>query len=217
MRSPSLCIKAALAVLLLGLLSFALPRQVHAQSAPATCPTSLPAGVTCTIVNGIPYYSGGGTSSTGTSCITQEDTGAQECIASNNPGAGAVYGSSGNLGNGLGSVESSPQQTTGSGWLSRLTGWIAYAINAVFDALASLLRDLITNIFTNLMQLVLLMIKSIPVPSFLNNYSMNSILGGTGSIIGFFMSELQIGPSLALIGSGYVFRLLRKFLTLFQW
>lgn len=60
-------------------------------------------------------------------------------------------------------------------------------------------------------------LNPIPVPPFLTNYSMSSILGGTGSIVGFFMSELNIGPSLALIGAGYVFRLLRKFLTLFQW
>jgi hypothetical protein len=215
-RSASLSIKAALAVVLLALLCVAVPRPVQAQSAPASCPTSLPAGVTCSIVNGVPYYSGGGTSNTGTNCITNLSTGVQECIAPNDPGGGSTGGSSG-LGSGLGSVNSSPQPSTGTGWLSRLTGWIAYAINAVFDAIATFLRDLIISIFSNVMQLVLLMINAIPVPPFLTNYSMSSILGGTGSMVGFFMSELNIGPSLALIGAGYVFRLLRKFLTLFQW
>lgn len=168
-------------------------------------------------MNGIPYYSGSGTSSTGTSCITDVGTGKQECIDPGNPGAGGSSGTSVSLGSGFGTVNHSPQQSTGTGWLSRLTGWIAYAINAVFDAFATFLRDLVINIFSNLLQLVLLIVQAIPVPSFLTNYSMNSILGGTGPIVGFFMSQLNIGPSLGLIAAGYVFRLIRKFLTLFQW
>lgn len=168
------------------------------------------------MVNGIPYYSGTGTSSTGTSCITDISTGKQECVTPGNTGGGST-GTAVNLGSGFGTVNSSPQQTTGTGWLSRLTGWIAYAINAVFSAIATFLRDLVINIFSNLLQLVLLIVQAIPVPSFLTNYSMNSILGGTGPIVGFFMTQLNVGPSLGLIAAGYVFRLIRKFLTLFQW
>jgi hypothetical protein len=60
-------------------------------------------------------------------------------------------------------------------------------------------------------------ISAIPVPDFIANNSMGSLLGQTGPIVGFFMTELNIGQALTLVGAGYAFRLLRKFLTLFQW
>jgi hypothetical protein len=149
--------------------------------------------------------------------VTDTTTGQQECVASNDPGAGSTSGSSVSLGAGFGTVNSSPQQSTGTGWLSRLTGWFASAFNAFFAAIAQFLRDMVISIFTNLMHLVVLMISAIPVPSWMKNYSMSALLGSAGPIVGFFAMQLQVPAALGLIGLGYVFRLARKFLTFFQW
>lgn len=217
MRSVSRFTSLALLVFLLGLLGFAVPRVATAQTAPVTCPSALPAGVSCTVVNGALYYSDNKTSSSGSNCITDQTTGVQQCVAGNNPSAGSQSGTAVSLGQGFGTVNGTPQQSTGTGWLSRLTGWLAYAINALFQAIAGLLRDMVVSIITNILYLVLMMIQAIPVPDFIKNYSMGGILGNAGAIVGFFCSKLQIPAGLALIASGYVFRLLRKFLTLFQW
>lgn len=217
MRSVLPCTSLALVVFLVALLSVFVPRAAAAQSAPVSCPSSLPAGVTCTVVNGSLYFSDNKTSSSGSNCITDETTGAQECVAGNNPGGGSQSGTSVSLGQGFGTVNNVPQQSTGTGWLSRLTGWFAYAINALFQAIAGLIRDMVVNIMSNILQLVLLMISAIPVPDFLKNYSMGGVLGNAGPIVGFFCAQLQVPAALGLIGVGYVFRLTRKFLTLFQW
>lgn len=186
-------------------LSGIVPRVAHAQ---------LPPGVTCQTVNGVYMCTDAGSNS-GSTCITDDDTGQQDCIT---PGGGtSSSGGTGALGQGLGSVPSAPAQHAGTGWLSKLTGWIAYAIQTVFTALITLLKDLVTFVLGVVLGLIKSAIASIGVPSWLTQYSMGSVLSQAGSTVGFFMSELQIPLALTLIGLGYTFRLLRKFLTLFQW
>lgn len=121
------------------------------------------------------------------------------------------------MGGGLGRVSGTPPQVTGTGWLSRLTGWVSYALNSLFAALAGFLKDLVTYLLGSVLALAALAIASIPVPDWIANNSMGALLGQTGSIVGFFMVQLRIPEALGLIGGGYTFRLIRKFATLFQW
>ncbi|THD06473.1 hypothetical protein B1991_12955 [Rhodanobacter lindaniclasticus] len=87
----------------------------------------------------------------------------------------------------------------------------------MFAAFAAFLKDLVTYILAAVLGIVALAISSIPVPDWIANNSMGSLLGQTGSIVGFFMVQLKIPAALSLIGAGYAFRLVRKFATLFQW
>lgn len=172
---------------------------------------SLPSGVTCTTSSsGVRICTDGSVGSTGSVCIT-DNAGNRSCLS----GSHTVLGVT--LGTGLGSTTGLPSQTTGTGWLSRLTGWIAYAINTVFTAVVQVLKDLVTYVLAVVLGVVQAAIAAIQPPDFLSTYSMGSILGNAGSIVGFFLSEFQVGTALALIGGAYAFRLLRKFLTLFQW
>jgi hypothetical protein len=155
----------------------------------------------------------GGSATSGDTCITDVATGQQQCLSpSGAPGAVSSIG-----GHGIGGVPGLPAQTTSTGWLSRLTGWFAYALNVFFVALVTLLKDLVTYLLYVILYVVQAAINAIGTPSWLSQYSMGSILGNAGPIVGFFISQLQVGTALGLIGLGYVFRLTRKFLTLFQW
>lgn len=231
MRSASRCIEFALVVFalaLFGLVPMVWPSVSHANGTlPDGCSLqgsiivctdgtgggSVPPG--CTVVAGVTVCGDGSTSQGGGSvCITASD-GTQSCLD-----GGGHFGGGGSgvpLGAGLGTVLGTPSQTTGTGWLSRITGWFSYAFNTFFGAIAAFFKDLVTFVLASVLGLVALAISSLPVPSFITNNSLGALLGQTGSIVGFFMVQLQIPAGLGLIGAGYGFRLLRKFATLFQW
>lgn len=201
-------IKAAALVLLLGLLG------VGAMLVPSTARANgtLPAG--CSLVSGVIVCSDGSLGPNGSTCVTVQGSDQQTCLTS---GGTLTSGPIGSLGRGFGKVTGLPAQTTGTGWLSRITGWLAYAFNVFFAAIAQFFKDLVTYVLAAVLGVVALAIASIPVPDWIANNSMGNLLGQAGPIAGFFMVKLQIPAALALIGAGYAFRLLRKFLTLFQW
>lgn len=211
MRSALLCIKTAsliFALLLLGLGALVVPVSAYANG-------SLPTN--CQNIDGVYVCTDGSTGTTGTNCVTDVSAGTQTCLTGQVGSGTLTSGGIGSLGTGLGSVNGLPSQTTGTGWLSRLTGWIAYAFNVLFTAIAQFFKDLVTYALAVVLGVVEMAIAAIPIPDWIMNNSLGSLLGQTGSIVGFFMTQLQIPASLVLIGAGYAFRLLRKFLTLFQW
>lgn len=166
------------------------------------------------MVDGVFVCGDGSTGSTGTACITDAGSGNQICTS---PGSSGGTSTLSNLGTGFGSVSGTPSQSASTGWLSKLTGWIANAIHQVFAAIAQLLKDLVTYIIATVLDLVADAISSITPPDFLTQYSMGTVLGQAGPIVAFFLTEFKVAQGLLLIASGYGFRLLRKFLTLFQW
>ncbi|WP_168709642.1 hypothetical protein [Rhodanobacter lindaniclasticus] len=233
MRFVSPSIKAAFLVFFLfaagvGALSYSSPVR-SAGSLPAGC--SLVSGVIvcsdgtgangdpvppgCSVVAGVTVCGDGSTGSDGSVCVT-DASGNKSCLTGGGSW-GPGQGSGPTMGQGLGKVLGTPPQVTGTGWLSRLTGWVSYALNSLFAAFAAFLKDLVTYILAAVLGIVALAISSIPVPDWIANNSMGSLLGQTGSIVGFFMVQLKIPAALSLIGAGYAFRLVRKFATLFQW
>lgn len=231
MRSALRCIELALFVLLVGVCALVpavwpsaarangtLPAGCSLQGSIIVCTDgtgggSVPPG--CSLVAGVTVCGDGSTSDGGGSvCITDSD-GNQSCL--NGDGHFGGGGSGVPLGKGLGVVTGTPSQTTGTGWLSRITGWFSYAFNTLFGAIAAFFKDLVTFAIASVLGIFALAISALPVPSFIANNSLGSLLGQTGSIVGFFMVQLQIPAGLGLIGAGYAFRLLRKFATLFQW
>lgn len=227
MRFVSPSIKAAFLVFFLcvaglGALSYSAPAR-SAGSLPSGC--SLQSGIIvctdgspsegCTVVQGVTVCGDGSTGSDGSVCVT-DSQGNKSCLTGGG-GWGPGTGGGPSMGQGLGRVSGTPPQVTGTGWLSRLTGWVSYALNSLFAAFAAFLKDLVTYVLGVVLGLVALAIASIPVPDWISGNSMGSLLGQTGPIVGFFMVQLKIPQALGLIGAGYAFRLVRKFATLFQW
>lgn len=229
MRSVSLFTSLLLTCLLGICFSFVLVRPVHAQdvgigapdcslsSGSYSCTTDqLPQGVSCvwnSFDSQYSCYDSGGMSGIDCSIGSQDSLNCSASAASPSTGSS---GSGGSASDG-GYVPNPSLQSTGTGWLDKITDWIAGAVHTVFKALVDLLRDVIVWLFEAVLSLFAAMISAIKPPSFLSNYSMGSILGRSGSIAEFFMAQLQIPAALGLIAAGYAFRLLRKFLTLFQW
>lgn len=103
------------------------------------------------------------------------------------------------------------------GWLGDLTDWLLGIFKQIWDAFVQFVKDIFLFILDFVMQVVTWILSNIPVPDWLTQYSLNSILGQAGPTIGWVAHEMQIGQAMTLIAAGYAFRLLRKLLTLFQW
>ena len=170
-------------------------------------------GVTCSVVNGVYVCTQQGTG--GSVCVNDSSSGTQTC--ENLVNGGTSSGGSTSLGQGLGSTNQPSLSGGGTGWLSKLTNWFANAINTVFDAFVAFLKDMVTYVLGVILGVVSSAISAVGSPGWLSQYSLGSLLGQSGSVVGFFMAELQIPAGFVLVGLGYVFRLTRKFLTLFQW
>lgn len=180
-----------------------MPSPAHAQSSVS--------GVTCSTLNGTYVCTQNG--SGGTACVTSTSSGSVQC--ENYTTGSDSSGSS--MGTGLGSTIQQPSGSASSGWLSKLTWWIGAAIVNFFDALVSFLKDLVTYVCSVVLALVAAAINAIGSPAWLSQYSMQSSLSPVMGTLGYWLQLFDIPQAFAIIGLGYVFRLLRKFLTLFQW
>lgn len=103
------------------------------------------------------------------------------------------------------------------GWLTELTDWIRGQVERIWDAVASFFKDVVIFVFESALDLVAIIVDAIPVPDFLGQYNLGTMLGSTGPTVLWVMGEFRIGEALGIIAAGYGFRILRKFLTLFQW
>lgn len=104
-----------------------------------------------------------------------------------------------------------------AGWLQDLEDWLLQAIKAVLAALFELLKTVFLWLFDQLADFVVYVFQSITPPDFLSQYSIGTLLGQAGPVIGWLASSLQLGTCLGIIAGAYAFRLLRKLLTLGQW
>ncbi|WP_369929324.1 hypothetical protein [Xanthomonas sp. NCPPB 2632] len=212
MRSASLFTS----LVLLVLLALAMPGQARAQSNS----TGTPPGVECHTDDKGVYTCTGLSNGTGYQCVTQAN-GDRVCTGTNNgTGYTCTTLSTGELSckgtsssGGSGGISSS----SGGGFVSKLTGWASGAMSAGFSSLVALLKDIVVAIISAILSLFALVIAAIPVPDFLKQYSLGALLAAAGPDVGWFLTTLKIAQGLLTIGAGYAFRLLRKFLTLFQW
>ena len=102
-------------------------------------------------------------------------------------------------------------------WLDDLTNWFKDAFNSLWDALVEFFTDMIVMVMDAVLEFAALVIESIPVPAWLQQYSLDSLLGNAGPSIAWAISTFRIGEGLTIIAAAYAFRLLRKALTLGQW
>lgn len=103
------------------------------------------------------------------------------------------------------------------GWLNDLTNWLSEQLKELWEAIEEFFGDLLVDGVDALLQLVVVIIDAIPVPDFISSVTICALLGSAGPEVAWAFQTFRIGEGLTLIGAGYAFRLLRKFLTLFQW
>lgn len=100
--------------------------------------------------------------------------------------------------------------------LNEFTTWLATLVKSAFDSLWALLKDGFIFLVDGVLSALGNLIAAIPVPDWMAQglQSLFSALdGGTMWIV----SSAGLPQCLAIIGAGFVFRLLRKAATLFQW
>lgn len=102
-------------------------------------------------------------------------------------------------------------------WLAKITGFFVDLVKSVLKFVFDLLLDVVVWVFGLALELLALIVNSIPIPSFLQQYSLGSMMAGLDPGILYFVALLKIPEALAIVGAGVGFRLLRKVLTLAQW
>lgn len=100
--------------------------------------------------------------------------------------------------------------------MSDFANWLLGLVKDVFAAVWDFVADAFINMLELLLQGLLAVVSAIPVPSFMQSGLSNS-LGQISGDVWFFASHFRLSECLAILGAAVGFRLLRKFVTLFQW
>jgi len=103
------------------------------------------------------------------------------------------------------------------GWLTDLTNWLREIIVAVWGAFTTFIGDMLVQSLETMTAAVLFVLNHLPMPDWLSQYSLCALLAQTGPTVTWALDTFRIDDGLGVIALGYGFRLLRKFVTLFQW
>lgn len=101
--------------------------------------------------------------------------------------------------------------------LSALAQWLDKVFVAIFLALWSITEDLFIDSLDLFLQGFSAVLGTLPAPSFLGSFSLQSLFNSMGGDILFFFGVFNIGQGIGLLGAGFAFRMARKVVTLFQW
>jgi hypothetical protein len=105
-------------------------------------------------------------------------------------------------------------------WFSSLFAWLGSFFKwfvGIFADFMEFITDLPVLILNGILDGVIYVLSAIPVPSFMAGGGLNALFHSLPNDVLYFVSFFGIGPGLAVIGAGVVFRLTRKALTLGQW
>jgi len=102
--------------------------------------------------------------------------------------------------------------------LAKITAWLLDLAKAAFEAVVTLLHDVIVWAFDGILQALAAVIAAIPVPSFMSGgVSIGSQLSGFPAATLYVLGQLGIAQCFAVLAAGIAFRLTRKLFTLGQW
>ncbi len=101
--------------------------------------------------------------------------------------------------------------------LESLTNWLREQFSWLWHHFVSFMQWLCLYCLKELLSAVTWVINHIPLPSFVTDHSLNSLLGQSGSTILWYVDLFQIPASLAVIGAGTLFFFLRRILTIGIW
>jgi len=101
--------------------------------------------------------------------------------------------------------------------LNEFTTWLAGLVKSFLSSLWQLISDAFVNVCSYVFDAIASAIASIPVPSFLTQYSLSALIAQMPSDVLYFAAQLKLGTAFAILGAGFTFRMLRKIFTLGQW
>lgn len=103
------------------------------------------------------------------------------------------------------------------GLISSFASWLLKMLVKLVAAVWDLFTDLFINLADLALSAVAALIVAIPAPAFLQSVNLQSAFASIGPDVLYFIGVFNIGTGIALLGSGFAFRMVRKVVTLFQW
>jgi hypothetical protein len=101
-------------------------------------------------------------------------------------------------------------------WLNdKIDAILKWFTDFIFDVL-QWIKDIPLDIFEKFLSAIRSVLSSIPVPEFAQ-HGLQALADGMSPLTGYLLTQSGVAQGFALIGLAYVFRLLRKVCTLFQW
>lgn len=97
-----------------------------------------------------------------------------------------------------------------------ITSWLLSLVRMVFRDLWDFVQDSLIELLDLFLKALVLVVGSIPVPSFVQG-GLGSLFGGLDPHILYFVTMFGVPQALGLFGAAFAFRLARKVVTLFQW
>jgi len=103
------------------------------------------------------------------------------------------------------------------GWLSDFKQWLLDRIHELWDGISGFYHDMGLKIVKAGLSVISELIKAIPVPSWMSDYSLGHLFSYLSPTLGYFVDRLGLGVGIGLLGLGYTFRVARKVATALQW
>ncbi|HWK52881.1 MAG TPA: hypothetical protein VNR18_00790 [Hyphomicrobiales bacterium] len=104
-----------------------------------------------------------------------------------------------------------------AGPVDAVTNWFKEQFEALWADFVEFGRDMLVFAVESVLDLIATMVEAIPSPDFLQNASICGVLASAGPWATWAIGTFRLAEGFALIGGAVVFRLLRVFLTAFQW
>lgn len=103
------------------------------------------------------------------------------------------------------------------GWLTDLTNWLRELVRTIFLEAVEFAKDFLEFQLEMIVDVVLAIVNAVPVPQFLDGYTICGILSLAGPTVSWAVTTMRIPEGMLLISAGFVFYIIRKVVTLFQW
>jgi hypothetical protein len=100
--------------------------------------------------------------------------------------------------------------------LADFTAWLLNLVSSIFTAIWQFFLDVAIEVFDLLLVALVGIFGAISAPSFLTA-GLGSLFSGLDPATLYLVGMLRIPEALAMIGVAYGVRLIRVFVTLFQW
>lgn len=101
--------------------------------------------------------------------------------------------------------------------INALVKWLGDVLKSLWTDIVNFLSDFWIGIADTILQSIASTVRSIPVPSFVSDHSIGSIIALLPPDIIYFVALLHLSEPLSLIAAAVAFRMVRKAVTLFQW
>lgn len=105
----------------------------------------------------------------------------------------------------------------GVGPVTAITNWLNAQIKSLWLDVTDFVSDFLVSLVDTVLAMFEALVYAIPSPDFLTDFTVCMMLNAAGPWTAFIVGQLHIGEALGVLGVALVFRLLRVFLTLFQW